>query len=209
MTHKIGNILWLRCSSYGIQLYCAADGASAQVVQRSCEFSFLSTFRSHLNVVLGILLRVSLLEQRLEQMDKMSVQILILWLLWYHWGGEKTGKAFHCVAAHRWYVLLFSVLLSKILSFFFFYDVNYWESRRASQTILVLLMKLSHFKHLSCKITYLFSFLLQWNFGSEQHCLLINLSPWMIPLQATNLDKVEKVLKWAKAYLIFNSQFRV
>lgn len=92
---------------------------------------------------------------------------------------------------------------------FFFYDVNYWESRRASQTILVPLMKLSHFKHLSCKITYLFSFLLQWNFGSEQHCLLINLSPWMIPLQATNLDKVEKVLKWAKAYLIFNSQFRV
>lgn len=58
-----------------------------------------------------------------------------------------------------------------------FSNVNEWESRRASQTVLVFLRKPSLLKHLSCKITYLFNFLFQWKFGSEQRFLLINLSP--------------------------------
>ena len=50
-------------------LHCEVDSGSAQVSQRSCGFSILESFQSCMDMGLGSLLWVCLLEQGLEQMD--------------------------------------------------------------------------------------------------------------------------------------------
>ena len=45
------------------------DGALAQTTQRGCGISSLEIFRSRLDMVLGSLLWVALLEQELDQVD--------------------------------------------------------------------------------------------------------------------------------------------
>ena len=50
-------------------MYCAGDRALAQVAQRCCGVFSQEIFKISLDVVLGTLLWVSLLEQRLDQVD--------------------------------------------------------------------------------------------------------------------------------------------
>jgi len=70
-TRSSGPKLNHRKSCLTIGQCCVGDGALAQVAQRAGEsgVSSLEIFKSHLDVVLGSLLWVSLLEQGLEQMD--------------------------------------------------------------------------------------------------------------------------------------------
>ena len=53
----------------GALLCCVSDGALAQVAQRGCRVSSLEIFRSHLNIMLGTVLWMSLLEQGLDQVN--------------------------------------------------------------------------------------------------------------------------------------------
>lgn len=52
-----------------VLLCIAGAGVLAQVAQRGCGLSSLEVSRSHLDMVTNTLLWVSLLEQRLDQMD--------------------------------------------------------------------------------------------------------------------------------------------